>query len=481
MHIVKLKMTAAVFLSASVLLLSSCKDNQALAEFDGGSITRKELRYVFGGKEDVKDVTVQIQDQALKGLSIMEMAALEAKKEGMDKTDAFKKALFMFDEKILLQAYNYKLTQDIETGIYDMMKMQFLVLRSPAKDPSRSARLQEAKTLLTQLNDSTLSDRDIEDLISKKTENNRYKYLGGYMDPHCISCAQNPLDFLTAPLIAAKDKKFHIIEDENGIWIIRNTGIDKIPGNELKYSFEEYLKKISAIAKRYSDAMPEKSTESESLKQFVLSKDQIIKQSEAQAQAQVRREGNQPLLRKVESLKAKLNFTIYDAANPSKAYETKKPQPQEILYSFKGKNFTYGDLINVIKDVGEENVNQQLNFLRFILIPMEVLKDENDFKKIKNSDIYEFLYSLKYNEILATMYMNKQTEKIALKPEELKQWYDLRKFNEYKGKSFLQVKDQIEKELMNMKLQQSNGQIQEELSKKYNLKIHHERLTPGRI
>ena len=110
----------------SIISATSCKDNEALAEFDGGKITRKDLRtplVSFRGEDFIKQANVDMQAQILQNIALTKIAAMEAKKNNLDKDAEFEKRKFLFKEETMVPAYIHHLKEKFKELPFEMINM----------------------------------------------------------------------------------------------------------------------------------------------------------------------------------------------------------------------------------------------------------------------------------------------------------------------------------------------------------------------
>lgn len=464
-----------------LLFALSCSGaGEELATFKDGAVTRGEIRTIFEvmmGPEAATQASVDRQFSIVQNYAYMLLAAREARATGMDKAEDLAKVPDMFDEQAALEAFNIMLKRDSDSHTFTMADFQFLWLgRGKPDDQSRRP---EAEELLGKLN-ANLSDSDVENLISEKTEKGRYKFLGGYMDPHCVSCVPDRLMFLSKPLEETTDKKFVLVEDPSGYWLVRRVAKREVSGGDLKDLFKDHHVKTMRIALKNLAKLPENQQE-DARKKFVLDEKQIETLATNQAQAQVRREMGRVVSTRLEKLRKDKKLEIKDVAQ-DRDRET-NPADDAVLFSYEGGQYTYGDFKKAIGEkAATEPFGRQMGLLHGLLIPYFLFdKFEPDFKEAKESDLAEFLLNFRKDEQLARYYFTEKVKDIEVSDKDVKEWYELRKESLYKGKGLGAVRDAIEQQLSNSRRQEKAVEIQKQLAEKYDLKVFREKLTEGKL
>jgi hypothetical protein len=484
-----------IFLTGAVLLFSaaiaSCsKDSEKLAEFKDGSVTRKEFRMMLSFYQDpetVKSLTVEQQDSTLKNFALMKLAAALGRKEKLDKDPEYEKRRIFSDEWVSVAAYDAYLKQDLLEKAFEFLDIQLLFLRNemqPANpaDPKSAAspadRSEEANALLKKLN-SGLSDREIEDLIKDKSENPRYASIGGYIDPQCISCKPNNIEFLLEPLKTAKAGEFVIHKDATGYWIFRKVRSHSTRSDGIEAMYRQYLENTNRVLVRLSG---KKDAEAATAPGY-LDPDKLAETAKAQAQGMVRREFRSALKNKIDELQKGKKLVIHDimrsAQTDPKFTLTDETTP---LFSVGDKTFTYKDVHAPFKAKEVDiPVREELRLVERVLIPYYLVNDQEDFKKMQKSDLFSFLKELKEDEAIAGIYIMKNRPVPEVSDAEIQQWFTLRQNDQYKGKSLNQVKEEIREGLKGKKEHEMISGYQDKLAKDNNLKINTDRLKAGHI
>ncbi len=465
--------------------ITSCKrDGEVLAEYDGGKIVRKDLRNLASllrQGDEHPTMSVDEQNMTLKELALIQIASLEAVKEGMEKSNEFAKEALLLEETSAMAAYDHYFQSKKSDLKFEMMDIQFLFLSGLSPDGKQKMdRNEEADELLKKLN-SGIPSEEIDQIVADKTENPRYKLLSGYLDPHCISCPNDPIPFLTSGLKKAENGKFIKASDGRGIWIARKNRQYHLKSDELADTF---LKFQSKITERLKKAINEKGGDPKvverRLKQLP---DEKARKNYAEQQAgrQIQSALRNVRQEEVEKRKKELNFQENEAVLSQLMKSSTPPADTALLFSLNGKPYTYGTLVQPFRqrglDIPMSDFARYLNFYA----PYILLADIPAFKEAQKSDFYKLVYNLRKNQILTRLYLQKHLPKVEVMPQDIAQWYTLRKNNEYKGKSLAQVQEAIKKQLLSNKQSESAKEFREMLLNKHKLKIYRDRLKPGEI
>lgn len=467
-----------IFFAGLILAASSCmRDGEVLAEYQGGNVIRKDLRFLFQLMGRADEPRLEDQIQVVRELALTRITAKEAVAAGLDKDPKTAKELALHEERTALTALDYMLRTSGKHK-FRMVEMQALQLSSRGEDVTK--RKAEADEMLAKLN-SGMSDSDIEKFISDKTENGRYRFFAGYLDPHCISCNPNPLDFLTNLVEKAENRKFVVVETPQGYWIVRRIALHDVKADDLKDVFEDYHRKAARIARARIATMtgPEKD---QAAKELIMDEKKIDEISTWQAREQTRREYGNLLNARSEAEKEAKKFAFHPAARPREKPKAEDYKDDTPLFSINGKDYTYGMLkARILKEVPDAPLELQLEAMHAVIIPYELLKDTSDIEKAKKHDVYEYVSQLRKDQVYANAYFAKNRPEDGVSEAEIAQEYDVRKNTEFKDQSLGQVHDRIAQQIKMTRMQKKSNEIRKALTEKYGLKVLSDKLKPGKI
>ncbi len=467
----------------AVSFTSACgRSGEVLATYEGGQITRGEMRLMFEmifGADAEQQATIDQQNQLLSNFAMMKLAAAEAEgDENLAQSDAVKRRLVISERQAKLMAYNLKLQRGADDHEIEFYDMQFLWLsaKRPGSDGSDpNERLAEAEDLVAQLNKIKDDQRAVEDFIRERSEHARYRWIGGYLDPQCTECRMNQTAFLTRPLKETEAGTFILTRTPDALWIIRKTKAYNRSLDSLTSIFEDYHRKTMRILERYRAELPEE--ERSSLDRIRLDEARIEQLAQQQADHLRRNEGRGLLTSKLNALREEKNLEILPAAQPQTP-----PQPEDYtaetgLFKVGDDVFTIGDLDEVLGEYAEGvSLSEKIQITNSVIVATTLLKGESGFENIASSDEYEFVLDLQRSEALAQSYYEANMPEINIDDAQVRQQYEIGRQTRYKGKSFGEVRDNIRNMLEGQVRQQAVQEIQSKLSDKYKLKIEREKL-----
>ncbi|MCB1303904.1 MAG: hypothetical protein KDK37_06490 [Leptospiraceae bacterium] len=450
-----------VFTSTLLLSLSAANcsgDGETLATYKGGEITRGEMRLLVeaSGAPSTEISTAQ-QNEILKLLGTYRLAALEMADDA-DAQKWLKENGSLLERKALLRAFQAHLNQEEP---FEIMSMQLAILRKN-KDTSRK---EEADALAKKLNDLS-SDEEIEDLLMQASESNETKMNGGRIVPHCISCQPNPLEFLTKPLQEASEGKFIVVDAEGAYFVARRLSLDKLDGDELAGFYQKYFMELAKNRSKDAKQKIEPSMIEAQAKQYA---DRMVRSQKASMQK---------LVDHVEKLEKDHTFKQNQEEINLESFDGKHDDTW--LIEIDGKKRTIADFKKTMNTEGFD-APTLLQIIQNIYIPSELLMASDVYEDVKGSDLYKFLVEHNKNEALAGRYIQKQTADLQVTDAQVEEYYNLRKFNEFKGKPLGSVKEQIRQQLRQTQGQTAVQKIRDDLFKKYEFKIDREKLKADEI
>ncbi|MBE7437781.1 MAG: hypothetical protein HS115_04930 [Spirochaetales bacterium] len=465
--------TARIF---SILLFSftlACQ--KELASFKDGSVTRDELRIIMEATgHSQTDATIEIQDRTIQNIAFIRLAAREYAKPAGNAA--------LNEAEALLATVSVLLKRQASDATFSMADYQFVFLgkhpaheHRPGDDHKHETppmdRMAEARTLADRLNDASLSDQDIEDIIYEKNEKQRYRFLGGYLDPHCISCKPNQLDFLSEPLASAEKRKFQVIDSLDGYWIARQLEVRELDADELAGAFEDYHRKVTRIALRHISKLPE--AQQKQMREGLMNQEMIENLSSRQAQAQIQRGTQAGIQEALEELRNKHKFQ-------PREIDVNKLKDTTELYELEGKVFTYGDLKPLLPE-DSTHPGEHMQIMQSVLVPARLIKLDSRFKDADKTPEYRFLLELKGMESQARRYFGAKMADFKVTEDDISEYYALKKGSDFSGKSLAQSRAEIENTLNQSRSADSMKKIRDELAAKYELRIHRDRLKAGKL
>lgn len=471
----KIKIRYYVLFVLSLLVLTSCGDRQRLASFqdtDGKptSITRGDLKsFILAtqGHIDESQLTVSVQDNILQNIALLKTAAITAKAESIDKSEAYTKNLIFMDRRSLISGTDLYLKKNSSSHKYKMIELQILFLSPENSD--------KADTLLEKLN-SAKSDSEIDEIMFASNDNPQYRMQAGNIDPLCISCSENILTDITDTLKDKTDKKFIKHDSRQGIWLIRNLKVKEVNESSLERIYVDFQLRAQKARASYNQRTGSANQENQAL---IMTDDEIREYAKDYASHQVRQETSNALRSEMNKLRESYKVTFADNQTQTEKW-TSIPEENAIILSIGDQKYHYSDFK---KELGTFNYNadQQYDLFMMVFLPSELLKKSSVYNSVKKSGEIEYIHELYIQGLLAQMYLNQQLSKVKVSDEDIEQQYNLRRFNEYKGKTLSQVKDEIVIGLTQEKQQTESNNIKQELFKKYNVVIERDKLKDGKL
>ena len=342
------------------------------------------------------------------------------------------------------------------------MSIQIAIVR---KDPNRD-RKPEAEDLARKLNELG-SEEEIAKLVIEASESQETKMNAGKIVPHCISCSPDLLEFITRPLGEAEKGKFIVIDAENAYYVARRISTEELEANELSPFYQEYF---AGLAQRAKDA---------GIKQEI-SPAMIESQAQQYADRLIRSQSqsNEKLMAHIDELEKKHEFKLNREELKPDSFADESGQTW--ILELDGKKKTVADF-RKIADTSLLNSQTLLQILQNIYIPTEILRLSPDYEEVVDTDLYAFLSQYYKNEALAGRYIQKSIEKMQVTDEQIQEYYNLRKHNQFNGQPLAAVKETIRQQLQQAQSQTAVQTIQDELFKKYNFEIDREKLDSEEI
>jgi hypothetical protein len=444
---------------------AACRgDSQVLAEFDGGKVTRGDLRSAFKNAPQIPGI--EMQDRVLGELALIRMIALEARNAKLDQTEDFKKRAVFLEKTAFVGALEQILVDQGKKAKFKMLEVQFAFLRDAGETKKRK---QEAEDLLGRLNKSSDSERDR--LVASRTEMDAYKDVAGYADPVCVSCEPNPVPFLTKALEKSGDA-FVMAEEASGIWIVRRVKEKEYEGDDLAEAMESYWKNAMRTARATIAAMPD-GPEKKEKEARVMGESAIENLAKQQAEQYVSTNSRGALQRRLDERRRKIGFEPQPGlADWFKAQDAAQPAREIPAVKFGEKTLTVGDLLDMIPAGIAPDPRQVVN----TILTYELLKDDELAGKAKSSDFYVFLKEWNENNQLALLYLNKESP-VKVTDAKIAERHQLL----FRDKPLTQVRAQIVAEIERQEREAIMRQMKESLGKKFNLKIHRDKLKGDEI
>ncbi|MBX7057488.1 MAG: hypothetical protein K1X75_05435 [Leptospirales bacterium] len=467
-----------------LLIAGACvRAGETLAEFQGGSIERRDLRYLlrlYHGQQAEAESSTEEQDRLLRAYALQRIASQAAESAGLQNSAEFKRSQTILESRARLLAANLRLIESFADRKLKFYEMQFLLLAAAPTPGSSATRLQEAKDLLQQLDRIQDKDQEVEDLISRKTDQTTYRYLGGYIDPHCVSCQPNMLSFLTDKLKDAAEKKFVIVETPTAIYLIRKYREYEMEPDEVRQRYQSFYNRVNTVALRLTGGLSQAQRQQPEMQallgQIMMPEAQRNEMAKQQAERIMVQEGRNPLNSRMMSLRETLPVELAPALQGESAAPFAALADDAMLFKVGDRIFTRGELRQRLKDAGPLTPEQELQALTNVILPEAVLAQDSEFASIEESDEYRFALEYYRCGALEQAYYQQELHPAAVTETQIVEWYNLRRQQSYANKSLAEVRASIRAQLENDERQRAIQELQQKLAEKYNLAVQRDRL-----
>lgn len=479
-----------------------CKSgNEELASFKNGKVTRSELRAFYklkGLEENPKTASIKNQISILENLSILKIVELENEKQGLFKSQDFKD-LFSLYKKILIadlfrREYfkKAKHKEDVELVI-----AQLIQLTASSENTETDPKVNQVWKELTSLND----DKKIFDYIVENTEELGSKPIGGYIDPQCVNCGNNPVIDILREGLQKDDEKFYKYKTNQTVFIYRIIEKKKIKPVNIKSFFVSKLQEYrnyalefkknaqtdeeKKLASYYAEGNEKLEYKASKYEEFITNKFLEVNWNE-----------------KVNKIQKENNISISKILNkPVSELKEEDFKDDTVLLSSPKTKYTYLDLKNhydIIKNFKKNpnSKNELQNRIHFFLneyLLAAIIAETEHADRIKKSEDYETSLNYLKREISFSTFIDKiKSQNVSASEEEIKQAYEAGKLYSYTvedpnnpGKKITlpldQVRDKIRSEIISTKFKKSLEKEMDEIKKSNNLKIHSEKLKEGSL
>ena len=172
-------------------LLISCRSGEEiLAVFDGGVVKRKEFREFYPNHEiavDQNSTSLKYQTSILETIAVQSIVEMETNKKGYTETEIYKSILDLKEKQLLVNLYrkNY-IEKSLKSKDLEIVTGQMIYVKKDANGNPNSVKADRAFSDLQNLK----SDKEIIQYISKETDEEGRKPIGGFLEPQCMNCSE---------------------------------------------------------------------------------------------------------------------------------------------------------------------------------------------------------------------------------------------------------------------------------------------------
>lgn len=478
-------------------LLISCRSGEEiLAVFDGGVVKRKEFREFYPNHEiavDQNSTSLKYQTSILETIAVQSIVEMETNKKGYTETEIYKSILDLKEKQLLVNLYrkNY-IEKSLKSKDLEIVTGQMLYVKKDANGNPNSVKADRAFSDLQNLK----SDKEIIQYISKETDEEGRKPIGGFLEPQCMNCSEE--NILREILLDAYSKNslntFTKKELNGDLFVYRIIEVKKLKADELESYLLKKFKDFQNLAKEFKAAAPE---DQKQIADYYLG-DEIKLEKETQMLKD----------RYKEQIQSKIWNEEYEKISKESGLKFSKEMEtmseNEIVDStpiFIKAEKVY-TLFDLRKDYGKVNmkpntynppVKELLYFFNSAILPIALLGDKEEVKNLKSSEKYESSLALWKKNIAWSFFVRDiQETQIQIPDQEIKDTYEAGKLYAYSAPSksnpekriplpFSEVKDKIKEELKTAKLKSEMQRQIEKLKNDFHLQIHSDKLKVGSI
>ena len=496
----KRKKYAISILAILLLLLVNCKfDSEVLAEFTGGKITRKDLREFypsFNIPQNENTTAIKYQMSILESIGVESIAGIEAEKQGKTKSEMFKSITELKEKQILVNLYRKTfLEKEMDKIDLDMVSAQMLYIKKDQNNKPSQAKLDSLWNEIQNLK----SDKEINALFSKESDELGRKPVAGFVEPQCMNCLKDNIlkDIFKEGFEAKETKKFFKSEINNDYFIYRILEIKKIKKSDLLSYMKKKNKEIITLAKEFATKGEEEKKQAE---YYLKDEVQVERELEMIVQRYTSELENQVWTNEFKKQidQSKLQFSkeiqsLFDGLSNELPNFTK----EYVLFTKDGKEYKYSDLESEFQKVNIKNITQTKNdsfaFFQSAILPIAIFYDKKESQDLKNSDSYKKEIQSWRNKISWSLLVQDLESKIPVPDDaKLKDIYEVGKNSSYSKPNpsnpnatipipFADVKQRIIEEIKSNSLKSEIQKYVETLKSNYQFKVYSDKLKPNAV
>ncbi|MCC5813685.1 MAG: hypothetical protein JJT78_02940 [Leptospira sp.] len=428
----------------STFAIQCSSDSEVLASFDGGTVSRKELRDYFqirGAKINEKSATIQNQSNVLEQIALQKMIYKDYLATEKVSQDFIDKLINLTKGQMLISIYKQSFEEKaLRKNPMDLITMQMLILRPNSESEETSSKSQE---LLKKLND-TNSDSEIAAIIKENTVDANRKPIAGLIEPFCVNCGPNPYaDLLEEPL-KNNDKKFYLSELDGNAYLIRIVRRRGIHANVLNRYLEENFAMFEKMAKEYKNESKDPNEQNNA--DFYL-RGTAKEKAESYGEHISRQFKNGLWQSELERIK---NESSVKVENPPMLISVDNLDPKEfpddrvLAIKADGKSIQVGTFREDFKELSEiigrksggdsskEDLWDMLNFFYNIYLSALYMEEDSKVKSLLDSDLYESSIEFLKNSLVWSLFMQEiSDEKVDISETDLRDTYEAGKMFAY--------------------------------------------------
>lgn len=478
------------------LLIITCKSgDEVLATFNGGEVKRKDLREFYATREiPINENTANLKNQTgvLENISVQTIIENDYRKQGLFEKEKIKALLELSEKQYLVSLYRKNFLEKAKKDeTLDFAYGQMVVIQ---KNPNGASNKERADKIISDLNNAK-SDKDIIAIISKETDEDGRKPVGGLIEPQCMNCKGENIirEILKKSYSSNAIGKFESVEMEGTTFLVRLIEVKKLKSDKVTDYLSDKLFEFKSIAMNYEKEHPNE----KQLTEYYVTDEAKIKEKANMIKDHFMKGFDEELWSKeYKSLLDKSGIIISDVLKNS--LNEKEFVEDTILYTRGDKKYTFGQLAADYRrvDMSEEqkmNPSEMIYFFNSIILPIEIIGSSPDLTSIKSSEAFITGTTLIRRNIAWTFYMRdlEKTE-VKITDDEIKATYEAGKLYSYvRPKAgdpnktepipFNEAKDRIVKEIRETRLKSIFQKNIQKIKTDNNIKIEVEKLKEGTI
>jgi hypothetical protein len=499
----KLQKLTFIFIISSLFTLMNCNfDSDAFASFEGGIVTRKEVRDFYdirGLKITDENASISRQANLVEQIALQKIIYNEYVNSGKYSKEFLDSLVRLTKGQILLSLYKKSFEEKkLKETPMELINMQMLVLRDP--DDSLDEKGQE---LLNKLN-SASSEREINEIIIDNTQDESRKAINGMIEPFCLNCGPNPFEDVLSEAIQSDDNKFYLKKSGGVIYIVRNMGIRKIHEVAIGRYLTKAFANFESMAKDY-EAKATDENEKQTAKYY--SESEPEERGIPMGEQFSRQFKNALWQEELERIKNESKIEVPNApplSSPDDISLSDFPDNRVLANLANSEAITIGSFKKEFKELSivlgkgsEEGEKQELwdmlNFFYNIYLSSLYLQEDSKSNQIMETELYkDSLEYLRYSLTWALFMKDISNEKVEVSEAEMRENYETGKMFSYSTpdpnnpqkkitKPYGAVRADILKDMENAKRKAIFDKKLDAMREKYKLVLNNEIFRNGKI
>lgn len=485
-------------------IFSDCKrDSDVLATFDNGKVLRSDIRSFYELKEiPVNPNTTSVQNQTgiVEDISIQMICEIEFKKNNPNSNPKFDNILEVVEKQLMASIWKKNSLERMRNNSdVELVEAQLAVVRKT--NPAQLG-IEKSENVLNSLK-ALKSEKEISDFISKNTEEDSRKPLGGLLEPHCINCGKDPVtEILFGNHTENPKGQFFKREIDGNFYIVRILEIRKIKPAKLEKYFLKAFNEFKAMADNFKNSAK---TEDEKKSAAYYADDKANEKAKMTAEHVLKQFDNFQWNEEYSKLKQESGLTLSPVMLPqSKENSFSEFKPETVIFTRKDNSkFTFQNLddyyekVNIFKRKGkfskQDELKEKMAFFHQVVFPSIILNEKKEAAEIRKSE--KFIKNLEFARrsiAFALVQSEIQNKDYPTTEKELKDTYEIGKMYAYSTPSksdpkkrdplpFASVRDRIVAEVENSKKKSEYDKIINRYKNDYHLKVFSERFSVGEI